>query len=124
MADFKTQNFSSIEVHPLFAGTEVSYLTTSGTVAAGQGVLLRGAVLGKVTSGDEYKLVDGTATDGSEVALVVLSEEVDTTDGAVEAIFYKRGVFRYQSLYVADGDDVANHQQELEDVSIYFKTDY
>jgi len=117
-------DFGSIKFGTLFAGTEIPVLTTSVTVAAGQGVLKAGAVLGKVTADGTYKLVDKAATDGSQVASVVLAEEVDTTGGAVPAVAYTSGLFTYDALYVAAGDTVADHQDELRSGNIYYKTDY
>lgn len=117
-------NFSSTEHQSFFAGTEVSPLTTSITLAAGQGILKKGAVIGKVKSDNKYKLVDKAATDGSEVALLVLAEEADTSGTDIKAVAFKRGIFRSDALYVAKGDTIADHSEELRNVSIYIKTDY
>jgi hypothetical protein len=116
--------FGSVEKRTLFAGTEIPAMTSSVTLAAGQGVLKVGAVLGKVTADSKYKLVNATATDGSEVASVVLAEEVDTTGGDQKAVVYTSGLFDYEALYVADGDTVEAHQDELRSGNIYFKTSY
>lgn len=116
--------FGSVELRTLFAGTEIPAMTTSVTVAAGQGVLKPGAVLGKVTENGKYKLTDKNASDGSQVASVVLAEEVDTTQGDVVTVAYTSGLFNYDALYVADGDTVEAHQEELRHGNIYFKTDY
>jgi hypothetical protein len=119
-----TTDFGSVENHTFFAGTEVAALTTSITLVAGQGILKKGAVIGKVTADGKYKLVDGIATDGSETASLILAEEIDTTGADQKAVAYKRGVFRYGALYVSAGDTVEAHEEELRDVSIYYKTDY
>jgi len=121
--------FGVVETRTLFAGTEIPAMTSSVTVAGGQGVLQVGAVLGKVTAEADpnvgkYRLVSATSTDGSEVASVVLAEEIDTTDGDKKAVVFTSGLFNYDSLYVADGDDVKAHQEELRAGNIYFKTDY
>lgn len=116
--------FGSVEFRTLFAGTEIPAMTTSVTVASGQGVLKPGAVLGKVTADGKYKLTDKNATDGSQVASVVLAEEIDTTGGDQIAVAYTSGLFNYDALYVADGDTVAAHKEELRDGNIYYKTDY
>lgn len=121
--------FGTVENRTLFAGTEIPAMTTSVTLLFDQGVLKVGAVLGKVTAPADpnlgkYKLVDAVATDGSEVATVVLAEEVDTTGADQEAVAYTSGLFNYDALYVADGDTVLAHQEELRSGNIYFKTDY
>ncbi|MFU1797370.1 head decoration protein [Paenibacillus azoreducens] len=117
-------NFSNTEQQSFFAGTEISPLTTSVTLAAGQGTLKKGAVIGKVKADGKFKLVDKAATDGSEVASLVLAEEVDTTGADIAAVAYKRGIFRSEALYVAKGDTLGGHIDELRNVSIYIKTDY
>lgn len=117
-------NFSRTETQAFFAGTEVSPLTTSVMLAAGQGVLKKGAVIGKMTEGGKYKLVDKKATDGSEVAFKVLAEEVDTTGTDIMAVAFKRGIFRADALYVAEGDTVEDHSEELRALSIYIRSDY
>lgn len=71
----------------------------------------------------EYKLVNITAVDGSEVADKILSEDVDATLAAVNAVAYKTGMFNYASLYVATGDTVANHEAELSARNIHYKTE-
>lgn len=117
-------HFGNVELRTLFAGTEIPAMTTSVTLAAGQGVLKVGSVIGKVTADGKYKLVDKSATDGSEVASMVLAEEVDTSGGDVVAVAYTSGLFNYDSLIVADGDSVEAHQEELRNVNIYYKKDF
>ena len=51
------------------------------TVAAGQ-VLALGTVLGEVTASGELTALDPAAEDGSEVALGVLLQAVDASEGA------------------------------------------
>jgi hypothetical protein len=124
MTNISTE-FGSVENRSFFAGTEIAALTSSVTLAAGQGVLRKGAVLGKVTADGKYKLVDKAATDGSEKASVVLATEtVDTTGGDQEVVVYTQGIFNYDALYVAAGDTVKAHEEELRLGNIYFKTDF
>jgi len=123
MANVSTE-FGSVESRTLFAGTEVAALTSSVTLAGGQGVLKKGAVLGKVTADGKYKLVDKNAADGSQVASVVLAEDVDTSAGDQPAVVYTQGIFNYDVLYVAAGDTVEAHKEELRAGNIYYKTDF
>lgn len=116
--------FGTVETRTLFAGTEIPAMTSSVIVEGGQGVLQVGAVLGKVTGTGKYKLVSSSSSDGSEVASVVLAEGVDTADGDKKAVVFTSGLFNYDALYVADGDDVKAHEEELRAGNIYFKTDY
>lgn len=59
------------------------------TLAAGNGELDAGTVLGVVTASGEYAPYDDTATDGSEVASAVLWASADTT-AAVDAAVIAR----------------------------------
>lgn len=116
--------FGSAEYRTLFAGPEIPAMTSSVTVLAGQGVLKTGSILGKVTASGKYKLVDKSASDGSQVASVVLAENVDTTGADRVAVVYTSGLFNTDSLIVAAGDTVAAHKDELRNGNIYIKTDY
>lgn len=56
----------------------VGYTQKGVTLAGGQGILLAGTVLGRVTSTKKYKVYDNGASDGTEVARGVLRRAVDT----------------------------------------------
>lgn len=117
-------NFGSIHPNTLFAGTEIPALTTSITIAAGEGKLDVGALIGVVTTSGKGKLVNKSATDGSEVAKYILAEPIDAINADVEAVVYKAGIFNYDVLYVAEGDSVENHAEELREVNIHFRKNY
>ena len=59
------------------------------TITSGQD-LVAGQVVAKVTSGGKYVAVDQAASDGSEVAVGVLWDNVDATAGDVEATIIAR----------------------------------
>ncbi len=59
------------------------------TVASGQD-LVAGQVVGKLTSGGKYVAVDQALSDGSQTAIGVLWDNVDATDGDVEATIIAR----------------------------------
>ncbi|WP_238649754.1 head decoration protein [Paenibacillus piscarius] len=120
-------NFARFEnggFRTFFAGTEVSALTTSVTLAPNQGELKKGSVLGIVTTDNQAKLVDATATDGSDVARFVLAEDVDTGTVSVQAVAFKTGIFNADVLIVAAGDTLLSHAEELREVNIHYRTDY
>lgn len=123
MANVSTE-FGSVENRTFFAGTEIAALTSSVVLAEGQGILRKGAVLGKVEADGKYKLVDKKASDGSQIASVVLAEDVDTSAGEQMAVVFTQGIFNYDALYVADGDTVEEHKEELRAGNIYYKTDF
>jgi len=70
----------------------------SVTVQSGAGVLKRGQILGKLTSGGEYKVYTEGASDGSGVARSVLTRDIDATDAAVKCRAYFHGEFNEKAL--------------------------
>lgn len=113
----------------IFAGTEVTPITTGAVIASGQGKLGRGAVLGLVSkegdaSDGKYKLVDSTAVDGSQKALLVLSQDVDATAEDVTAVCYKTGVYNRESLTFGGSDNAAAHEAELRLLNIHMKDEF
>lgn len=107
----------------LHAGVEVPLLTKGVKLAAGQGVLLRGSVIGIVTADGTGKLCDKSAADGSEVAKYVLVNDTDTST-SVMAVCYQSGLFHRNAL-VFGGDSTADdHDEELRTVGIYLRDEY
>jgi hypothetical protein len=116
-------DLGSIEKRTLFAGTEIPALPTTVTIVSGQGVLSAGSIIGKITASGKGAFCKASATDGSQVADLVLAEDVDATSVDVVALAYKTGIFNYDSLAVATGDTVAAHMQELRLRNIHYRTD-
>lgn len=84
-------------------GTVIMVSTAVDAGSSPTTVLRSGLVLGKVTASGKYKQHDGTATDGSEVAVLVLNQEMSTLDyaGAAadkEAHVLVRGVLQAANL--------------------------
>lgn len=75
------------------------------TVAAGQGVLKRGSVLG--VNSDNKCILLGAQNEDEEVieaeARYILNEDCDATDADTVAIAYEEGRFIKQQLIVAEG---------------------
>ena len=109
----------------LHAGVEVPLLTKGVKLAANQGVLLRGSVIGIVKESVLGKLCDKSAEDGSEVANCVLVHDVDTTgDSAVMAVAYQSGLFTRGALIFGGDSTVDDHDEELRTVGIYLRDEY
>lgn len=115
------QKIGEFEFDGLIADTQVPILVTTVVVGAGQ-LLKRGAVLGIVTDTEKGKLVDGTATDGSQVAKFVLAEDVDATLTDVEALSYKSGQFCLDKLIVASGQSINSFKEQLRVVGIFVES--
>lgn len=59
-------------------------------IASGQGVLLPGAVLGKITASGKFVLRDSSANDGSQNAAAILFDRTDATSVDAKAIVVAR----------------------------------
>ena len=79
------------------------------TVASGAGVIVPGAVLGKVTATGQYLASSNTADDGSEAAVAVALYGCDATDAAADIAAIVRDAEINGSVltYHADRDEVA-----------------
>lgn len=115
------QDEGTTELKNLFAGTEVSPLTAGVTLASGQGVLKRGSVIGIVTDGGKGKLVNSTATDGSQNPKYVLPNDTDTSGGDVFTACYKTGVFNRKALTFGGTDTADTHEAALRLLNIHMK---
>jgi hypothetical protein len=62
-------------------------------LAGGNGVIAKGTVLGKVTATGKYVPYNPGASDGSQVAVCILDNDQDTTNGDVGASAWIGGVF-------------------------------
>lgn len=113
------ETIGSIEPDKLIGGHEVPLLTASVTLAAGQGVLKRGSVIGIVAADGKGKLVNKASVDGSQVAKYILPTEVDTTGGDVKVACYKTGLFNRDALIFGGASTAADHEAELRDAGIF-----
>ena len=89
-----TQNNTVVQ---LFAG-DFPRVTKPITIASGAGVLTKGTVLGKITASGKYKAYTNANSDGSEVAKLILAEDVDATSADVNAVAYASGHFNSAAL--------------------------
>lgn len=109
----------------LFAGTQVQPVVADEVqLQAGNGVLARGTVLGKITASDQAVAVDSVATDGSQTVYAILAEDTDTGDSAgdpVAAPGYFTG--EYNELYLMFGgtDTADTHRDDARALGIFFK---
>ena len=72
------------------------------TVKSGQD-LSRGALLGQVTADQKYILSLAAASDGSEVPVAVLCDDIDASGGDVVATAYVKGQFNYNQITFGTG---------------------
>lgn len=103
-------------------GTKYPLITSTVELEAGQGKLKKGAILGRITSSNKFKLVDSTANDGSQVANCVLVHDAET-DTSVHVTCYVSGQFKADQLYVKSDGDIFKHAEELRAGNIYITTE-
>lgn len=100
---------------------KIPFVTKSVVLKQGQGVLVRGTVLGIETATGEAILVDSAATDGSQEADCILADTIDTTNESVTYVAYASGRFNRKALVVGGADDVEKHEGRLRGLGIYLK---
>jgi hypothetical protein len=108
-------------VDNLFAGTAHPVDIKAVKLKGGQGVLLRGTVVGIIKETELAVPVNSAATDGSEVAEAILTDNVDTTDGDIVATAYVSGLFNRKALIFGGEDTASAHERTLRTLGIYLK---
>lgn len=106
----------------LIAGNQIAIMPKGVTLAAGQGVLKRGTLLGIVTASGYAIPCTAAATDGSQTARYILTEDTDTgAAGAttpVPAVAYQSGVFNRSAVILANGQDIKSFEDTLRTYNI------
>lgn len=77
------------------------------TVVSGEGVLVRGTVLGKVTASGKYRQSLAASNDGSETPKAILAVDVDATSADVDTVEYASGGFNGAKLTLGTGITLA-----------------
>ena len=77
---------------------EYQMVVETMTILTGQGTLVRGSVIGKITADGKGKLMAAASVDGSEDFYAILTEDVDTSGGDVIAPVAKTGMFNQDFL--------------------------
>jgi len=110
----------------LFAGTQTMPVVSGAeTVVSGSGVVVRGSVMGRITTGgkiNKIKLVDATSVDGSEAAYCIMAETVDATSADVVAQVYYTGEFNTSALTFGSTDTYSMHRTNMRKMFMFGKT--
>ena len=92
------------------------------TVLLIEGEYLKGSILGREDSSDEYKLSDASATDGSETPRAVLGEDITVATGETANVaVYVAGVFYADKLIFGAGHTIANTRDTLREKGIFLE---
>lgn len=104
----------------LIAGADIPVLVQGVTIKTGQGILVRGSVIGIITATNKGLLCDADAADGSKAAKFILAEDsIDTTAADVVATCYKTGVFNRDALEFGANGAPATLDADLRAVGIH-----
>lgn len=104
----------------LIAG-EYPLVTDIVTILEGE-VLTRGTCLGKITTGGKHVIVNSAGTDdGRRAPVAILAEDIDATDGDVQATVYLSGAFNQNAVTFGGTDTADTHRAALRDLNIYLK---
>lgn len=106
----------------LISGTEINTTCKEVKLKIGQGILVRGTVLGKLTAEDACKIVDKANADGTETAYCILTDTIDTDVAEdVTTTGYFTGIFNPDALTFATLNTVADHELELRKLGIHLR---
>lgn len=84
--------------------------------------LLRGHVLGKITTGGNYTGFDADLTNGAETAVAILAEDTDASGGDEKTIAYVHGEFQTAGLIWDDEtNDKTNGLAQLFSAGLFCK---
>lgn len=104
----------------LIADTSFPVQTAGVPVASGQGVLVRGSVLGKTDAGDII-LVGGATSATAEYILADDLDTTQTTGNKINAITYVSGAFNRAALIIDGEGTIDNHEADLKKFGLYLK---
>ncbi|MCU0228979.1 MAG: head decoration protein [Bryobacterales bacterium] len=104
----------------LIAGNSSLLETRKVTIVSGQNIV-RGAVLGKITTGGKYRLslAAPDPLDGSQIPDAIALENCDASAGDKEAMVYIRGDFNENALTIGAGHSADSIREGLRDKGIH-----
>ncbi len=95
--------------------------TFNATILTNQ-VLVRGTLLGKISSGGKLKALSSLSGDGSQNPYAILIEDIDTTGGDKVAKVYVSGDFNAaEVVLVYSSDEIADYIDACRDLGIYLQ---
>lgn len=126
MADvFHAQGFtadSSLSADDnLIAGDDPTF-GEKGTLVSGQN-LVRGALVGRITTGGKYTLALSASADGSQTPIAILAQDCDASAADKECIVYMKGTFNTNAITLGTGITLSTATKHaLRALGIKFRT--
>lgn len=117
LASYSAANTTTLDTTLVLAG-ETPHIRQI-TVASGAGVLAKGTLMGKITSGGEYIKSLAAASDGSETPVCILAEVCDATSAAKVTNAYFAGYFLEAGMTFGTGHTAASTRDGLQDRGIF-----
>lgn len=105
----------------LFGSDVGNIIARKYTLISGQNVV-RGTVLGQITSGGKLNKSLSAAGDGSGTPFGIAVQDVDASSGDKEIDVYTRGSFNEHALILGASHTVASIREGLRDKGIYLET--
>ena len=87
-------------------------ITVSGMVLTGQGLLLRGTILGQVAASGKWARAERPAKG-------ILVHDTDTTAGDVVSVIHVQGKYKDNVVILPDAITLTQVKQELHDTGVY-----
>jgi hypothetical protein len=106
------QTTDTLALDKLIAGDSDSIIADKVTLVSGQ-VVVRGAVLGKITASGKYNLSLSAAADGSQTPDRICAQDCDASGGDAECLVYRTGRFNDNALTLGTGHTVASSTEGL-----------
>ncbi len=104
----------------LIAGDQINPITKSVTLVSGQNIV-RGTVLGIITSGGKYTTSLSAGSNGSQTPKAIAAEDVDASAGDKTTLVYIAGVFNQNELTLGTAHTIASVTEGLRDNGIFLK---
>jgi hypothetical protein len=96
-------------------------VTDTGTLLSGESVV-RGELLGKITSGGKLAVSLSASSDGSETPYCIAAETVDASAADAPIAYYLTGEFNIAAMTFGTGHTAASVKDGLRALGIFLKT--
>jgi hypothetical protein len=110
--------------HEVLQGIVTASQTVSQAGAATVTTLLAGSVVSIKTSGSTLSLVQSGNSDGTQTAVGVLAQNVETASTTSPVAYYVTGSFDKNALLFGGSDTYATHKTTLNSLNIYGEQSY
>lgn len=117
LASYSAANTTALDTTLVLAG-ETPHVRQI-TVASGAGVLTKGTLMGKITSGGKFIKSLAAASDGSETPVCILAEACDASSADVTTNAYFAGYFLEAGMTFGTGHTATNTRDALQAKGIF-----